>query len=192
MKTYIDSLGRQVSEPVNVSGSETGGLHIGLYRTLRGIDFGLHSDFFLARTVNYVSDLLNDNDTYGAGGGLSAVKYVPDRYSVSVSSTVNYNYTRSSVDPGAAPHFWTQGGNAEFSYFVLPGLEVNTSCNYSWRQKTSVFGNDNATVIWNAFISKNVLDINGRSAGGSIISWIRIQALAGVSTAIQCRKRRRM
>jgi outer membrane receptor protein involved in Fe transport len=155
-KTYTDSLGRQVSEPVNVNGSFTGSFHLGLRRSLHGIDFGLHSDLSLGRNVNYLGDILSDNNSYRVGGGLSIGKFVADRYGLSLNTVVNYHDIYSSVNLVSAVRYWTSGEILEASYFLLPGFQLNSYCNYSWRQKTSLFDKDNTTVTWNAFISKNL------------------------------------
>jgi hypothetical protein len=177
-KVYTDSLGRQISQAVNVSGSENGGIYLGFNHKIMpaGIDLGANLNANIGRSVNYVGDLLSNNDVYNSGGGLSLGKYVADLYSIRLSSNANYSYTVSSVNTSAPTHFWTQNEQFELSYFPIKGLEFNTNGNYSWRQKTSVFDNDNSTFLWNAFISRNFLqnrlvvkvrvnDILGQNAG---------------------------
>jgi hypothetical protein len=140
------------------------------------LDIGANANFSVNQSVNYIGKLLSDNDIYGAGGGLSIRKYVANVYSFRIQSAVNFTYTRSSVNTGMPTQFWSQGQNAQLSYFPAPGLEVNTNFNYNWRQKTSIFDNNNSTFLWNAFISKNFLqnrlvvkwrinDILGENAG---------------------------
>jgi Outer membrane protein beta-barrel family len=177
-KTYTDSLGRQISQAVNVSGSESGGLNFSLDHKLMpiGLDLGLNGNASLVRSVNYVGNLLSNNDTYTAGGGVLLGKYVPDHYSFRINSMINYSFTRSSVNIGAITRYWTQSQNVQLSYFPLPGLEINTNGFYNWRQKTSVFDKNNSTFLWNAFVSRNFLqnrlvikwrinDILGQNAG---------------------------
>lgn len=178
-KTYTDSLGRQISQAVNINGgSENAGLYLGLNHKLMpvGIDLGVNMNGSYGRNTNYVGALLSNNDNYNAGGGLSLGKFVADKYSVRFNSNVNYSYTRSSISAGAVTKYWTQSHNAELSYFPLPGLEINSNCYYTWRQKTSVFDKDNSTMLWNAYIGKMFLsnrlsikwrinDILGQNAG---------------------------
>jgi hypothetical protein len=177
-KVYTDSLGRQFSQAVNVSGSQRGGIYVGFnYKIMPiGIDLGANLNVNAGRSVDYVGDALSNNDSYNAGGGVSLRKYVADYYSIRVSSNANYTYTVSSVNTSAPTQFWTQNENFELSYFPFSGFEVNTNGNYSWRQKTSVFDNNNSTFLWNAFIGKNFLqnrlvirvrinDILGENAG---------------------------
>jgi hypothetical protein len=177
-KTYTDSLGRQISQALNVNGSESGGLNFNLNHTFMaiGLSLGLNGNASFGRNVNYVGNLLSDNDSYNVGGGLSVGKYVPDRYSFRINSGISYSSTNSSVNTGILTQYWTQNQNVQLSYFPLPGLEINSNVNYNWRQKTGVFDKNNSTFLWDAFVSKNFLqnrlvvrwrinDILGQNAG---------------------------
>jgi hypothetical protein len=158
-KVVTDSLGRQISQAVNVSGSEYGGVNFNVNHKVMpaGIDLGANGNFSVSRNVSYVGALLSDNDAYNAGGGVSVGKYVANQYSVRVSTNANYSYSVSSVNPGLRTKFWTQNDNFELSYFILPGLELNSNGYYVWHQKTSVFDKDNSVFLWNAFVAKNFL-----------------------------------
>ncbi len=177
-RVYTDSLGRQVSQPVNVSGSENGGLYLGMNHKFNGsgVDLGGNVNFSFGRSVNYVGDILSNNDNLNAGGNLSIGKYVADRYSIRLNAGANYSSTVSSVNPSLSTHYWTQSHSFELSWFPMPGLELNTTGNYSWQEKTGAFTGNNWTFFWNAFVSKNFLqnrlvvkwrvnDILGQNAG---------------------------
>lgn len=158
-KTYTDSLGRQVTQAVNVNGNERGGLYLGLSQKIRPIDIGISENFNLSlnRNVNYIENIISDNDTYNTGGGIVISKFVPDHYNISISSSVNYSYAHSSINTATITKYWTSQENAVLSYFPLPGLELNTVCNYLWQQKASVSGKDITTIIWDAYLSQNFL-----------------------------------
>jgi hypothetical protein len=177
-RTYTDSLGRQISQPVNVSGSENGGLYLGMNHKFKnsGIELGGNANLSFGRGVNYVGDILSHNDNLNVGGGLSIGKYVADRYSIRLNASANYSSSVSSVNPSLSTHFWTQNHNFELSWFPIRGLEVNSIGNYSWQQNTSAFTGNNWTFFWNAYVSKNFLqnrlvvkwrinDILGQNAG---------------------------
>ncbi len=183
-RVYTDSLGRQISQPVNVSGSENGGLYFGMNHKFKGsgIDLGANANLSFGRNVNYVGDILSNNNNLNAGGGLSIGKYVADRYSIRLNANANYSSSVSSVNPSLSTRFWTQNHSFELSWFPVPGLELNSTGNYSWQEKTATFTGNNWTFFWNAFISKNFLqnrlvvkwrvnDILGQNAGiGRLIS----------------------
>jgi hypothetical protein len=177
-RVYTDSLGRQISQPVNVRGSENGGLYLGMNHKFKGsgIDFGGNVNLNFGRNVNYVGDILSNNDNLNAGGGLNVGKYVADRYSIRLNANANYSSTVSSVNPSLSTRFWTQNHSFELSWFPIPGLELNTTGNYNWQEKTATFTGNNWTFFWNAYLSKNFLqnrlvvkwrvnDILGENAG---------------------------
>ena len=177
-RVYTDNLGRQISQPVNVSGAENGGLYLGMNHKFKGsgIDLGANANLSVGRSVNYVGDILSNNNSLNAGGGLSIGKYVADRYSIRFNASANYSSTVSSVNPSLSTRFWTQNHSFELSWFPVPGLELNTTGNYNWQEKTSTFTGNNWTFFWNAFVSKNFLqnrlvikwrvnDILGQNAG---------------------------
>jgi hypothetical protein len=158
-KVYTDSLGRQISQSVNVSGSSNGGIHLGFNQKLKSldIDLGSNTNFSFNRSISYIGDILSNNDSYTAGGDLSIGKYFANHFSVRIGTSANYTATMSSVNTSLPTHFWTQNESFELSWFVLPGLELNTNGDYKWQQQTSVFNKNNSTFFWNASISKNFL-----------------------------------
>jgi len=177
-RTYTDSLGRQISQPVNVSGSENGGVYFGFSHKFKNsaIDLGGSANLSFGRNVNYVGDILSNNYTYNTGGNISIGKYVADKYSIRLNANVNYSSSISSVNPSLSTHYWTQNHSFELSWFPARGLALNTTGNYSWQEKTSVFTGNNWTFFWNAYVSKNFLqnrlvvkwqinDILGQNAG---------------------------
>jgi hypothetical protein len=177
-RVYTDSLGRQISQAVNVSGSENGGLYLGMNHKFKGsgIDLGANANLSFGRNANYVGDILSQNDNLSAGGGLSIGKYVADKYSIRLNGNANYSSNVSSVNPSLSTRYWTQSHIFELSWFPMAGLELNTTGNYSWQEKTATFTGNNWTFFWNAFISKNFLqsrlvvkwrvnDILGQNAG---------------------------
>jgi hypothetical protein len=177
-KVYTDSLGRQISQAVNVSGSEHGGFYLGFNHKFlpAGIDLGANLNASAGRNVSYVGDQLSNNDNYNAGGGLSIGKYVADHYSIRLNANGNYNSTVSSINPSLSTHYWTQNHSFELSWFPMAGLELNITGNYTWQEKTSSFTGNNSTFLWNALIGKNFMqnrlvvkwrmnDILGQNAG---------------------------
>lgn len=158
-RTITDSLGRQISQAVNVSGSNNAGLYFSINKKIKSIDLdvGFNTNLSYGRSVNYIGSSLSNNDNYNGGGGLSLSKYVSDKYSFSINSNVNYSYSRSSINTGTLTRFWTQGYNFQFSVFPIKGFEINTNGYYNWRQKTSVFDQNNSTLLLSAFLNKNFM-----------------------------------
>jgi len=85
---------------------------------------------------------------------------------------VGYFYARSSINVGAPTRYWTQSHNGTLSIFPFQGFEINTTVNYTWQQKTSVFGQDISILLWNAYASQNFFNnqLTVRAAFSNILN----------------------
>lgn len=158
-KTFTDILGRQISQAVNTNGSRNGELNITYGKKMKptNLDIGITANLFWSRSSNYVNTLLSQNDNYNVSGGFKIGKNVPNKYDFQVNTNFIYSYSSSSVNLSAETRYWTQNHSVRLSIFPSVGLELNTSAYFTWRQKTSVFDQNNATALWNAFVSKSLL-----------------------------------
>ena len=157
-RTNTDSLGRQVSQAVNVNGSREMGLNISGSKRIQSLEVNMDYSTGLSygRNVNYINALLAHNDNYNAGVSLSLNKNLANKYSFRIGSNASYSYSISSADPTVTTRYWTQSHNADISIFPLPGLEAYANCQYTWRQKTATFDKNNSTTFLNAGLSKIV------------------------------------
>jgi Outer membrane protein beta-barrel family/Carboxypeptidase regulatory-like domain len=174
-KTYTDSQGRQISEPVNVKGGDNAGFNFSLSHMVLGIDLRFTGILSYARNMSLVGNLLSDNNIYNVVCNLTIGKYFADVYNIQIYSTLNYTATTSSINLSAPTRYWAQTQTMQLSYFPLPGMELNTTLNFNWRQKTSVFDQNNSTLLWNSFISKNLLQ------NKLVVQW-RINNILGQNT----------
>jgi hypothetical protein len=157
-RTTTDSLGRQISRPVNVNGGRNLGLNFSINRKVLGMDLGFNSAGSYGRNVNYVGSDLSHNDNYSGSGGMTLAKYVQDLFSIRLDTKFTYQDNRSSVNTNAPVRYWTQNHNASLSIFALKGYELGTQATYTWQEKTSVFDKNTSVLLWNAAISRNFLD----------------------------------
>lgn len=156
-KTTIDSLGRQISEPVNVNGGGSGGINLSVARKLFGFDIGFHGAGNYTRTVNFVNADFSRNDAYTGGGGMSVDKFVADKYSLQLSTNFTYFDQVSSINTAAPVRYWTQTHNSSLTLYLIRWFEVNTNASYTWQEKTSAFGSATSVLLWNAYVSRNFL-----------------------------------
>lgn len=156
-KTITDSLGRQLSQPVNVDGGRSAGINFSLGHKFGGVDWGFHTSFSGTRTMNFVNADLSRNDAYTTGGGLSASRYAADKYNFQLNTDVSYFYSRSSINTAAPVHYWTQSHSAMASFYFIPHYQLGTSATYTWQEKTSSFSAGTSVLLWNAYASRNLL-----------------------------------
>lgn len=159
-RTITDSLGRQISEPINVEGAKTGAADFSIGYKIKpynlDVRFNAHQSY--GRSYNYVNATLSANDILNSGAGISINKFVPDKYAFSLSGGGSYSYSRSSVDESAAIGYWVSNGAASASFFPMKGLEMNSQIGYTWREKTSAFDTNSSIWAWNAAINKDFWD----------------------------------
>ncbi len=156
-KTITDSLGRQISQPVNVDGSRTIGFNFSINKKLMGLDLGLRGTESYNHTLNFVNAFLNRNDSYTSDGGISLGKYLPDKYAFQLSADFSYLSQVSSINSTQPIHYWTQTHYGSVSLFFLRNFDINTNVQYTWQQKTSAFSANTSVLLWNAYVSRNLL-----------------------------------
>jgi hypothetical protein len=155
-RIMTDSLGRQISQPVNVNGGGSAGINFSLIHVLAGIDWGLNSVNNFNQTVNYVNNNVSRNDVFTNGGGVSAKRYVTNKYSFLLTTNFTHLYSRSSVNTSVL-QYWTQSHSASMSLYILPHYEFGTSSTYTWQAKTSSFSGNTSVFLWNSVVSRKFL-----------------------------------
>ncbi|GGB23782.1 collagen-binding protein [Puia dinghuensis] len=156
-KTTTDTLGRQISQPINVNGAHSAVLNFSLNRRLLGIDAGLDFAGTYGHTLNYVNADLSHNDAFTAGTGLSLNKYVPDKFSLLVKTNLTYFEQSSSINPAAPVRYWMQDHSGAITLFLIKNYELNTNATYTWHQKTASFHANTSVLFWNAYFGRNFL-----------------------------------
>ena len=156
-KTTTDSLGRQISQPVNVNGGKKVGVNFSIHKRLMGLDLGMNAGESYTRAVNYVNSALNGTDSYMETGGISVSYYSADKYSFQLNTAFGYFDTRSSIDPTAPVHYWTQSHSSNLNLFFIRNFEIHTDATYNWQQSTSTFSGSTSVLLWNASILRNFL-----------------------------------
>ncbi|GGB24011.1 collagen-binding protein [Puia dinghuensis] len=156
-KTTTDSLGRQISQPVNVDGTRMAGINLTATRKVLGFDVGIHATGTYDRTVNYVNADLTVNDAYSGSGGFSLNRYVMDKYSFSLYTTFTYFDQVSSINISSPVRYWTQSHQGAMTLFFMRDFEINTNATYTWQQKTSAFSVNTSALLLNGYISRNFL-----------------------------------
>jgi len=156
-KTTTDSLGRQISQPVNVQGGKSGNANLSLSRKILGFDFGIHANGTFAQSVTYVNADLSHNNASTVGGGIGVYKYVIGKYNFQLNTNFNYFNQISSVNVNAPLHYWTQNHDAAVTIYLIRGFEINTNAIYTWQEKTSAFSSATSVLLLNSYISRYFL-----------------------------------
>lgn len=172
-RSYIDSLGRTVTQAVNVNGNRTLELSGASSWDLRLMNLRMEvkGNLNYARAVNFINDLQNFTDNYLPTAGFSIGRDIPDKYNFSIGLDYGYTYSFSSINTSASTRYWNDTYNIGLGY-TLPGeLNFGTTANYSWHQKINAADNSNEALIWNASLDKRFAKntLTGRLAINDIL-----------------------
>ena len=157
-KTYTDTLGRQVSQAVNVNGSYGANASVSFNKNIKAIDLNINFNPSLSfiRSVNYVNQYLSRNNNYTTGLGVAVSKFVPDKYNFMINSSLAYTYSSSSINVSQPLHYVNYSHYVMLSVFPLAGFEISTTGIYTWRQRLNNFDTRNSSILWNARIGKDL------------------------------------
>jgi hypothetical protein len=156
-RTITDTLGRQVSQPMNVNGKRDMELFISEAKSIWGLDAGVLGRIHYNSNTTFVNSDLSRNQSYSGGAGINFAKYVADKYSADVSNYISYFDSRSSINSTTPIHYWTQTYAGNLTIFLLRNFEINTNLNYNWQQKSSAFARNISVTLWNASIGRNLM-----------------------------------
>ena len=157
--SHTDTLGRQLTQTVNVQGALNTGIFALLSRRIEGLGLqtSLSPYWYYYKSINYVDVYLSHNSSHFAGAALSMNKYMPNKYNIEAGCHMRWESSHSSVNPLQATHYWTQEDNLGLSVFFLQGCELNMTARYTWRQQANNLDKQPSILLWNGYISRNFL-----------------------------------
>lgn len=105
------------------------------------------------RVVNFVNGVRNvsDNSAYTAGPTFRFQK--EDKYDFSINPDVTYNSNKSTINTTPV-NYWVLNNEVQADVNLPKNIDVGSSVNMMFRQKTIVFTQNNSIIKWNAYISK--------------------------------------
>jgi hypothetical protein len=158
-ETATDSLGRQVTQPVNVNGNYQGQFLGSVQRKIvpLQVDVGLNAGLTVVRSNNYVNAELSKNQNYNGTAGLSLSRAVPEKYSFQAYTNFSYLYSLSSINNTSSIHYWGQNHYALLTVYFRPAFELNSTFSYIWQQATSPGGKGLTATTWNAYLGHKFL-----------------------------------
>jgi hypothetical protein len=156
-KDFVDSLGRRVSQSINVDGNHTLSGYLNYGFKFLGANLGLNSNINSSRYVNVVNGKENITNSNSYSFGTYAGKQVEKIYDNSIAANATYTTSTSSIQKNVLTHYWTYNIRPDLDFFLPGKLQLHTDCDFIFREKTSVFDNNNNVIIWNAWFGKKLL-----------------------------------
>ena len=155
----VDSLGRRVSQTINVNGNYSLSGYLNYYFKLKKpeIRLGLNSDINTNKNTNIVNGFNNITKSENYSFGLYASKQKDKKYDNSISANATYTTSNSSIQSNISTHYWTFNVRPDLDFYLPLKFQIHTDCDFIYRQKTSTFDNDNNVILWNLWVGKKLL-----------------------------------
>ena len=153
----IDS-GRRYYQTVNVSGNYSGSMwsYFGFKLKKLDLSIGTGPSISISRNRNFVNGKLNTTNSQSFSIGPEVRKYVDKKYNFYFEPQISYNISKSSVQPELSTKYWGARMNADGGVQLPKDFYLNTDIDYSWRQRTPIFTQNNTTFRWNADLEKKI------------------------------------
>lgn len=156
-KDYVDTLGRRVSQSINVNGNHNFNTYFNYGFPLFGAHIGIGGNMNESKFVNYINNRENVTKSNIYGLNFSAGKTVEKLYANSIYANISYTTSQSSIQKDISTHYWTYNIRPDIDFYLPWKLQIHTDCDFIFRQKTSVFDNDYNVVLLNAWFGKKLL-----------------------------------
>jgi hypothetical protein len=155
----VDSLGRRITQSVNVSGnySLSGNINYGFKWRMPDINFNLNSNISKNKNVSYVNGEQNITNSGNYTLGMYAGKYKEKKFDISFSASATYTSSNSSIQTNITTKYWSYNLQPNLDIFLPLNTQVHSDLSYTYRQRTLVFENNTNVALWNAWIGKKLL-----------------------------------
>jgi hypothetical protein len=157
--SYVDTLGRKITQSINVSGNYTLSANIdyGFKWKQPEIYFGPRINISKNRNNSIVNNEQNTTNSNNYTFGFYANKSKEKKIELSFSGSATYTTSTSSIQTGYATKYWTYNLHPDFDFFLPLKFQIHTDLDYTFRQRTSVFDNNTNIAFWNAWFGKKFL-----------------------------------
>lgn len=157
-KSSVDSLGRRVTQTVNVNGNYNYRTGFSISRQVKFMKLELSFDPRISggRNVSFVNGRENITQSIRPSAGIRVRKWIEKKMSLYLEYGAGFNHSTSSINPQAITEYWTQNVDIYFDYKFKHGWSFNTNYSYNYRQKLSPTDRSNNAMIWNASIEKKL------------------------------------
>jgi hypothetical protein len=156
-RDYVDSLGRRVSQSINVDGNYSYSGYFDYGFKVSGARVGLDANLYGSRYVNIVNNQENVTLNQNYSLGMYIGKEVEKLYDNSIRANVTYNKSASSIRKNAPANYWSYSIRPDLDFFFPWKLQLHTDCDFIFRQRTSAFDENTSTIYWNAWLGKKLL-----------------------------------
>jgi len=157
MATWLDSLGRQVSQPLNANGAYTLGMNMATAFPIKKKQANINTNTRIAlnKDINYTNGQPGNVMNITASQGISCNYTYKQLSDFSLEASLNYNGARYSQQKENNINVYTYA--LSFNYNITLPLGFNIGGNINYQQNTGLAAGYNVPVVLaNAFVAKNI------------------------------------
>jgi hypothetical protein len=157
--TVGDSIGKRTYQFINVDGNYNGNSGGGYNFKVKKLDLSMNFGFGLnvSRINSIVNKVRNQTNNNSYRLNYSIYKFKENKFDVNYYSSVSYNTSVSSIQPGKETNFYTHSHNIYFNYTLPKKFEINSNVEANFRQRINAFDQDNNVILWNGYIGRKFL-----------------------------------
>jgi hypothetical protein len=156
-RTLTDSLGRQISQPVNVEGGKNWAFNFSFDRHIRGIDLGLHGVDSYDENIDFVNNDLSRNHSFSINAGLSIRTFKAEHYSFALNSDFTYFEQKSSLAGSSPVHYCQLSDQGMLVVYVFKPFELGSTGNFTWQGKSIALGPATSVFLLAAYGARNFI-----------------------------------
>lgn len=155
-KSYVDSFGRTINQYVNLNGNRSFGGNIDYDFKIKKLSTYLNAslNYDYSRYVNIVNNLFNVTNSNNYTFQVGLYKDKEKKYSFGLNPSATYTTSISSIQQNVKTNYWSFDVNPNAHVYFLKKFQIQTDCDFSFRQKTSAFDNNTNVIAWNAWIGR--------------------------------------
>lgn len=155
--------GKRTYYPVNVNGNNNWFLYTNYNKgggMMKATDNKLNYGFGInangGRYINFINGQKATTNSLTMNLNLQLGIESEDKFEFSISPTIGYNSSKSSLSSSIDNNYFTYGGRANAEVTLPWKMEFSTNLNADLRQKINAFATNTNLVIWNASLSKKI------------------------------------
>lgn len=153
----LDS-GKRTFYPVNVNGNHNWYLWSNYNKSMGdkkpNYGFGINGNG--GKFINFVNGERAVTNSFTLSINLELGIESEDKFDFSISPSIGYNSSKSSLLTSVNNNYFTYGGRANAEITLPWKMEFSTNLNADLRQKINAFATNTNLVIWNASLSKKI------------------------------------
>jgi len=156
---YFDSLGRSVSQAVNVNGNHNLSIYFSYNFKWKkpNINFGFSPNYSNNRYANIINNVPNITNSDNYSFEMYMGKYKEKKYGLSLSANFIYTHSNSSVQSNTNTNYYTYNIHPDFDFYLPLNFQVHTDLDINIREKIMAFDKNTNVYFWNAWIGKKFL-----------------------------------